>query len=747
MSLTGLYLIFDFRKKTEEEFKKQQAQIILFTGLIPLALGTISNVVMRKTHLYTSPPIGDIFILIWAFGIAYAISKYKLLSITPTIAADKIISTMKDLLILLNPQGKIVSVNKAVSDSLIYDNEELEGSSIEALFPDDSKSDILQKITKEGKQKNLELCFKTKKGKHVPVSLTTSGIPGYGIVCIARDITLQKEYEDSLMKDKNVLEARVEERTKELSAANEELIQEIFERRKTEEELKDSEDRLKILFEFAPDAYYINDFAGNFINGNKKAEELTGYKRDELIGKSFLKLNLLPASQIPKAAKALAKNALGHPTGPDEFVLTRKDGSKVHVEISTHPIKIKNKKLVIGIARDISQRKHDEEEKTKLEEQLFHAQKMEAIGQLAGGIAHDFNNMLGAISGYAEMIKRKFAENNPTLEKYITRVLDAAVRSADLTSKLLAFARKGKYEIVAVNIHETIQEVINLLEHIIDKRIKINMHFNANPATVMGDTSQLQNAILNIAVNALDAMPEGGVLTFATDITRLDEEFISTRSYKIIPGKYLRVSVTDTGIGMDEETRARVFEPFFTTKDLGKGTGLGLASTYGVIKNHDGYIEVKSEKSKGTAFEIYLPFVDKPSKKTMTVSEKPQKGKGTILVIDDEELIREITKDVLGELGYTAITCNDGEQAIEYYKKHHKGIDLVIIDIILPKINGYDCFIELKKVNPHVKAIVSSGQATNDEVEKLITEGAFGFVQKPYEINYLSKMISKALSK
>ena len=677
-SLTGLYLIFDFSKKTGEEFKKRQAGIILGTGLIPLFLGTISNVIMRLLHIYNFPPIGDIFVLIWAFGIAYAISKYKLLSITPTIAADQIISTMKDFLILLNPRGKIVSVNKAVSDSLGYEDEELEGSSLEVLFTDNAKPDIIQKITRKEKQKNLGLYLKTKKGRQIPVSLTTSEIPGYGIVCIARDITMQKEHEDSLMKDKNVLEARVEERTKELSIANEGLIQEILERKKTEDELKESEERLKILFEFAPDAYYMNDFAGTFIDGNKKAEELTGYQKKELIGKSFLKLKLLPASQIPKAAQALTKNALGHPTGPDQFVLNRKDGSKVHVEISTYPIKIKNKKVVLGIARDISQRKRDEEEKSNLEEQLFQAQKMEAIGQLAGGIAHDFNNMLGAISGYAEMIKRKFTKNNPTLEKYITRVLDAAVRSADLTSKLLAFARKGRYEIVAVNIHETIQEVINLLEHIIHGRIKINMHCNASPATVMGDTSQLQNAILNIAVNAFDAMPDGGVLTFTTSIFKLDEKFISTRPYKIIPGKYLRISIADTGSGMGKEIKARVFEPFFTTKELGKGTGLGLASTYGIIKNHDGYIDVESKKGEGTEFTLYLPSVDKPSKKTVTVSEKPTKGKGTILVIDDEELIREIIKDILDELGYTTITCNDGEQAIDYYKKHHKEIELVI---------------------------------------------------------------------
>ena len=748
MIVICLFFLFDFIKKTEFDFKKRQTKILIVSTIIPFILGTLSNVVMRKVGIYNTPPIGDVFILIWAFGMAYAISKYKLLSITPTVAADKIFSTMTDLLILLNPQGNIVSANNATSDLSGYETEELTGGSIEVFFPDDdAKADTLKKIITGGNQKNLELFFITKKGKKIPVSINTSVIHGYGIVCIARDITLQKNYQESLKKDLDLLGERVQKHTRELSKANIELVQEIIDRKKTEEELKDSEEKLKILFEFAPDAYYINDFSGTFIDGNKKAEELIGYKKEELIGKNFLKLKLLPASQIPKAAKALAKNALGQPTGPDEFVLNRQDGSNVHVEISTYPIKIKNKNLIIGIARDITSRKRDEEEKTKLEEQLHQAQKMEAIGQLAGGIAHDFNNMLGAISGYAEMIKRKFAEDNPTLQKYVNRVLDAAVRSADLTSKLLAFARKGKYEIVVVDIHETIREVLNLLEHITGTRIKVYMNFNANPATIMGDNSQLQNAILNIVVNSLDAMPYGGELEFTTDIVNLDETFVNSRAYKIIPGNYLKLSIADKGTGMDDEIKRRVFEPFFTTKETGKGTGLGLSGTYGIIKNHDGYIEIESEKGKGTTFFIYLPFVEKPTNKINAIPEMLQKGSGKILIIDDEELIRDITRDIVSEFGYSAILCSNGKEAVEYYGTHYKEIDLVFLDIILPEISGLECFKQLKKINPAIKVIVSSGHTEHDEADRIIKEGALGFIRKPFDINSLYKMINKALGK
>jgi len=746
MVLASLVIINNFRKATDSALEKKQSNVIILSGILSLILGTASNVVARLLHIYSLPPVGNIFILIWAFGMVYAISRYKLLVITPAIAAEEIVSTMQDILILLDQKGCIVSANKTAFEVLNYTSPELIGHQFKILLhekPD--TADILSKVLMGDSLKNIETLLVRKTGTTIPVTLTTSWKPGSGTVCIARDISLQKEAHESLMKDKEALEARVQERTKELSTANEELTQEIIERRKAEEELKSSEELFKILFEFAPDAYYINDLAGTFINGNKKAEELIGYKKSELIGSSFLKLNLLPLSQMPKAAQLMAKNALGYPTGPDEFVINRKDSSTINLEISTYPIKIANKNLVLGIARDVTQRKQDEEEKRRLEDQLRQAQKMEAIGQLAGGIAHDFNNMLGAISGYADMIKKKFAPENPTLDKYISRVLDAAVRSASLTSKLLAFARRGKYEVAALDMHEIIQSVINLLEHSIDKRISIVRAFTGHAAIIMGDSSQLQNMILNLAVNSIDAMPGGGTLTFGTGTTTIDAHFIRSRQYTIKPGPYVKISVSDTGVGMDDETKNRLFQPFFTTKDPGKGTGLGLASVYGTIKSHDGFIDVESQKEKGSTFTLFLPLTEKPQDTHREPVKKPSRGSGKILIVDDEALIRDIAREIVQEFGYASETCCDGEQAIAYYRDHYLEIDLVILDLIMPKINGHDCFSALKKINPDIKAIVSSGYAIDDEVNKILKEGASGFLKKPFEMNDLLNCIKKAL--
>ncbi len=747
-AVIGLFLVYDFKRKTTVEINKRQATILLISAIPPLLLGTVSNVLFRQYNITSIPPLADVFILTWAIGMAYAISRYRFLSITPTVAADKIIANMADLLLLLDTNGTIVSVNKAATVILGYEHEELQNNTLEMILSKGERGkDVLLKIHKNEKVNNSEVLLRTKKGTTKPVSLTTSIIPGSGTVCIVHDITLHKEVEDSLQKDRVRLEIKVEERTKELQEANEDLTKEIVERKKAEDELRESEEKLKFLFEFAPDAIYINDFSGTFIDGNKKAEEMTGYKRENLIGKSFLKLKLLPAMQIPKAAKLLAKNVLGYPTGPDEFILNRKDGTKAFVEISSHPIKIKNKKVVLGIARDISKRKHVEEEKIKLEEQLFQAQKMEAIGQLAGGIAHDFNNMLGAISGYADMIKRKFSDGNPKLEKYVNRILDAALRSADLTNKLLTFARKGKHQVAIINIHDAIQGVINLFEHTIDKRITISTALNAKPPMVVGDNTQIQNAILNIAVNALDAMPEGGGLTFATSIEKLDDLFVASRPYKINPGTYLKLSISDTGVGMDEVTQNHIFEPFFTTKDPGKGTGLGLASVYGTVKSHEGFIEVGSKINQGSTFTIYLPITDKSKSDTTFVQDEliRSKEKRTILFIDDEELIRDISHEMLSELGYSVILCKNGEEAVTSYKKRYQEIDLVFLDLIMPKLNGYECFLKLKAINPKLKVIVCSGYAKNEEAQQIIDTGAVGFLQKPFTIENLSKLINEVL--
>jgi len=390
------------------------------------------------------------------------------------------------------------------------------------------------------------------------------------------------------------------------------------------------------------------------------------------------------------------------------------------------------------------------EEKRKLAEQLRQSQKMEAIGLLAGGIAHDFNNLLSGVSGFAQLIKRRFAKDNAEMMKLVDPILDAAARGSSLTKQLLAFARKGKYQQVNFDLHEVIERTIALLRRTIDKRIQISRDLKAVEPLIMGDPSQIENVFLNLALNARDAMPEGGDLVFHTErvVISADEVVSISGKYHINPGTFILVSVVDTGMGMNEETKGRLFEPFFTTKEVGKGTGLGLASVYGCIKNHNGYIEVDSAVEQGTTVRIYFPAAIGPAPTPAHTEEKAGpaiKGKGHILVIDDEDIVRSIIREMLSDLGYSVALCGNGADAIEYYRKHQPEIDLVIIDMIMPKMGGFDCLRHLKKINPDIKAIISTGYSMAEDTQQIMTWGIAGFIQKPFDAGELSKAISDAL--
>jgi len=378
-----------------------------------------------------------------------------------------------------------------------------------------------------------------------------------------------------------------------------------------------------------------------------------------------------------------------------------------------------------------------------MEGQLRHAEKMTAIGQLAGGIAHDFNNLLAGILGYAEMLTRRIED--PHLSRYADNICKAARRAADLTGQLLAFARKGRYQAVPVNLHRVIADVVEILEHTVDRRIHICQRLEANPPMTMGDPTQLQTALLNIALNARDAMPGGGELTMATDIVRLDDAYCRTHPYEIQPGQYVRVSITDTGSGMDKETQKRIFEPFFTTKAVGKGIGMGLAAVYGTAKNHRGAVTVYSEPGHGSTFRLCLPLAEAEEPVETSPAQAATVPGVRILVVDDEEVVRTMAADLLVEMGHTVTTCGDGREAVNHYREHSREIDLVILDMVMPALGGRDTFRELKKINPSIRALLASGYSLNGEAQEILDEGVLAFVQKPFNTHELATKIALAL--
>jgi two-component system, cell cycle sensor histidine kinase and response regulator CckA len=379
-------------------------------------------------------------------------------------------------------------------------------------------------------------------------------------------------------------------------------------------------------------------------------------------------------------------------------------------------------------------------EKKQLEEALQQAQKMESIGTLAGGIAHDFNNILGGILGYTSFIRTRMVKGDP-FYRYIDIIETSARRAADLTQQLLAFARGGKYSVQPLDLNQVVKEAVQLIASTIDKKITITLKLTSDLPTIEGDGGQIIQTIVNICIKARDAMLSGGEFTIGSSLIEAADQFL-----QLHPGakasRYVRLTFSDTGIGMPEEIRQRIFEPFFTTKKDQKGTGLGLAMVYGIIKNHGGFIDVDSEPGKGTTFSIYFPISGKrTSKKLKIPSIQPRRGNETILVADDEEMMRQLIVEVLDSDGYRVIPVEDGEKALDIYRQRAEEIDLVILDMVMPRMGGPEAFRQLKEINPGVKVLLSSGYSQDGQAQQIIKEGVLGFIQKPYAINELLNKI------
>lgn len=386
----------------------------------------------------------------------------------------------------------------------------------------------------------------------------------------------------------------------------------------------------------------------------------------------------------------------------------------------------------------------DVTEHKQLEERLRQAEKMEAIGQLAGGIAHDYNNQLTGILGYADLLARKL--ENKTFRGYAEKIMKSARHSANLTCQLLAFARIGKFETIPTDIHKIIGDVVSLLQHSIDKHIRIIQLLKANPSITLGDPTQLQSALLNLALNAVDAMPDGGDLTFSSDVMVLEEVFCNQALFSPVPGRYLKVVIADTGCGMTEETRKSMFEPFFTTKDIGKGTGMGLAGVYGAVERHRGTMAVETELGKGSAFTVYLRLDEsKENRSTSAIRRDPRRRTARVLVVDDEESVRGVATDMLEELDCEVITARGGKEAVEYYETSWAHVDLVLLDVMMPEMGGRDTFIAMQRINPDIRSILFSGYDLTNEVKEILEAGVVAFMQKPFRLEELSEKIAHVL--
>ena len=373
---------------------------------------------------------------------------------------------------------------------------------------------------------------------------------------------------------------------------------------------------------------------------------------------------------------------------------------------------------------------------------MIHAQKMEAIGTLAGGVAHDFNNLLMGMQGRLSMI-RMVSESDQPHYRHLDQIEQGINSAADLTKQLLGFARKGKYEIRPTRVNTLVEDSTRLFIRT-RKEISLKTDFEQDLWTAKVDRGQIEQVLINFYVNAWQAMPEGGDLVVKTRNIHLDEAFC--RSVDACDGDYILITVSDTGIGMDAETMARIFEPFFTTKGVGKGTGLGLASAYGIIRNHKGFIQVESEKGNGSTFKIYLPASPDESIDESKQRETLQKGRGTILVVDDEKESIDAAEVMLRTLGYDVMHAQGGDEAIKLYRENMDSLDLITLDAIMPEMSGKEVYRRLKELNPEIRVLLVSGYGQNNQVEEIMSLGCNGFLQKPYDIHLLSRKINEAIT-
>jgi two-component system cell cycle sensor histidine kinase/response regulator CckA len=535
----------------------------------------------------------------------------------------------------------------------------------------------------------------------------------------------EREY---LRKYSEVVAGKLEEKVRELEDT-------LARRRKAEEELR----KLYLAVEQSPVSIVITDLNGEIEFVNPKFCQITGYSAGEVIGMNprIIKSGETPPEDYRRLWATIASGDVWH----GEFHNKRKNGELFWESATISPVKDREGAIThyMAIKEDITERK-------KLEEQLLHAQKMEAVGTLAGGIAHDFNNILTAIMGYSSILKIKMPKSDPLLT-HVIQINAAAERAAGVTRSLLAFSRKQRIDTKVVDLNAVVNGIRNMLRTLIREDIELSIVPIEEGLPVLADAGQLEQVLLNLTTNACDAMAAGGSIIITTGVAEL-EEGVGDADVFVEPGRYALLTFADTGAGIEESVRQRMFDPFFTTKEVGRGTGLGLAICYGIIKQHGGHIECRSEPGRGTTFLIYLPFVKEVAEDIEPAETLPLTGGSeTILVAEDDPETMSVTSEILTEFGYTVIPAVDGEEAVAIYRDHWQEIGLSLLDAVMPRKRGYEAFEDIRRINPDARVLFMSGYSEESTAQGHLIKKANGFMSKPLEIHDLLRKVREALDR
>jgi len=633
-----------------------------------------------------------------------------------------IFDTAPSMIILWDMQsGTISYANHAASQLLRIEPEQFSKMDKEEIFGRIHPEDI------EDVWRFIKTLLKAKDGEVLKHEYRYLNTFGEWRVVLSQDTVFERDKDGKVLKTLNIME-------------------DITERKMAERALRESEERFVKAFEANPAAVVFTRLSDSvIIDANKSFENLFGFKSDEIIGQKFVNLDIL-LENIPVAA--LKEYIEQVKDARDlEVKLRTKSGSLIYTLVSNEQIELNGEACLLSIIHDITDRKHAEEELRKTEEKLLQAQKLESVGRLAGGIAHDFNNMLTAINGYSDLTLRQVGEKSP-LRHNLEEIRKAGQRSAELTQQLLAFSRKSVLKPETINLNSVVNDTSALLKRLIGEDIVLETVLRSDLHQVKVDPGHLSQIIVNLAVNSRDAMPQGGILTIETANVILDEHYaefvIGAKA-----GKYVMLTVSDTGIGMSEDQKEHIFEPFYTTKEVGKGTGLGLATVYGFVKQSDGYIWVYSEINKGTSFKIYLPAIVDKVQKNMEINnnETSKTGSETILLVEDEELVRNLNREILESYGYKVIEARNGVEALKICSEGEIIIDLLMTDVVMPEMGGSELASKLAVSRPDLKVLFTSGYTDDAVIRHGVKDEGTNFLQKPFSLDTLLNKVREVLDK
>ncbi len=672
---------------------------------------------------------------------AAAFSQMKLSLQTSEKKYRRIFENIQDIYFECTIEGDILEISPSVEELICQDRKEIIGTRLMQFYKNaDDHQRFLSEIFAVGSVSDWEITLKNEHGKIAYGSVTATlkrnaAGDAEKIIGSLRIITDRKKAELRLRRYQDQLEDLIAERTSDLQRSNEQLRNEIETRKEKEDALRRSEEKYRSIIENTNNGYYEVDLDGRLTFLNDSLAVILGYSVEELKGMDYS--ILLDAEGLRQTSEEPSDTYRSGVNGNlSRLTITRRDGDRRTVDVSTAPIFDNNGGKVgyRGVVLDISERLNAEAEKKKLQKRLHQIQRLEGIGTLAGGVAHDFNNLLMGIQGNLSLMMLR-TESTEYNYKKLRSIESCVISGTKLTQQLLGFARGGKYMAKPLDCNQSVMETARMFARTC-KDIQVEENIEHGLWAVIADKNQIEQVLLNIYINASQAMPDRGTVLIDAKNMVLDAAFC--QAFDIQPGRYVCISITDTGVGIDPAIQARIFEPFFTTKGMGRGTGLGLASAYGIIKNHDGAIDFVSRPGKGTTFYIYLPASDGDAEAEPALSEIISKGTETLLLIDDEEVILQVGQPMLESLGYKVMSASDGKTALEIFRRLTGEIDLVILDVIMPGMSGSAIFDELKNINPQIQVLLASGHSLSGQAEDLISRGCVGFIQKPFSLEQLS---------